>query len=138
MGVSSLTSHTKYKKHQLKESGMSTATVSFFAAKSVPGTSSTTKPSSSKRITVEDFVVSFNVLKAEIKWSLKVLMSYFSFRSYERIGNLFADMFSDSEAAKKFSLGRTKCSYFVNFGTHLILRKCSFTMYRNHLFLLCH
>ena len=42
MGVSSLTSHKKYKKHQLKESGMSTATVSFFAAKSVPGTSSTT------------------------------------------------------------------------------------------------
>ena len=47
MRVSSLTSHMKYKKHQLKEFGMSTATVSFFAAKSVPGTSSTTKPSSS-------------------------------------------------------------------------------------------
>ena len=42
MGVSSLTSHKKYKKHQLKESGMSIATVSFFAAKSVPGTSSGT------------------------------------------------------------------------------------------------
>ena len=41
MGVGSLTSHMKYKKHQLKESGMSTATVSFFAATSVPGTSST-------------------------------------------------------------------------------------------------
>ena len=116
MGVSSLTSHMKYKKHQLKESGMSTATVSFFAAKSVPGTSSATKPSSSKRTTVEDYVVSANVLNAEIKWSLKEVMSYFSFRSCERIRNLFADMLSDSETANKFSLGRAKCSYFVNFG----------------------
>ena len=90
MGVGSLTSHMKYKKHQLKESGMSTATVSFFAATSVPGTSSTAKPSSSKRTMAEDFVVSANVLNAEIKWSLKVVMSYFSFRSCERKGNLFA------------------------------------------------
>ena len=95
---------------------MSAATVSFFATKSVPGTSNATKPSSSKRTTVEDFVVSANVLNAEIKWSLKVVMSYFSFRSCERIGNLFTNMFSDSETANKFSLGRTKCSYFFNFG----------------------
>ena len=90
VGVGSLTNHMKYKKHQLKESGMSTATVSFFAATSVPGTSSTAKPSSFKRTMAEDFVVSANVLNAEIKWSLKVVMSYFSFRSCERIGNLFA------------------------------------------------
>ena len=64
MGVSSLTSH-------MKEFGVSAATVSFFAAKSVPDTSSTTEPSSSKRTTVKDFVVSANVLNAEIKWSLK-------------------------------------------------------------------
>ena len=29
---------------------------------------------------------------------------------------MFADKFSDSETAKKFSFGRNRCSYFVNFG----------------------
>ena len=65
---------------------------------------------------MEDCVVSANVLNAEIKKSLKVVMFYFSFCSCERTGNLFAYMFSDSETVKKFSLGRTNCSYFVNFG----------------------
>ena len=53
---------------------------------------------------MEDFVVTAKVLNAEIKKSLKVVMFYFSFCSCERIGNLFAYMFSDSETAKKFSL----------------------------------
>ena len=81
---------------------------------------------------MEDFVVSANVLNAEMKKSLKVVMFYFSFCSCERIGNLFTYMFSDSETAKKFSLGRTNCSYLI-LALHLILRQ-SFTMCRNHLF----
>ena len=138
IGVSSLTSHVKYEKHQLKEPRMSTATVSFFAAKSVPSTSSSTKPSSSKRATVEDFIVSANVLNAEIKWSLKVVMSYFSFCSCERIGNLFAGMFSDSETAKKYSLGRTKCSYFVKFDIAPHFKTMLFHNVQKYLFLLNH
>ena len=59
------------------------------------------------------------------------------FCSCERIGNLFADKFSDSETAKKFSLGRNRCSYFVNlviaphFKTMLLhnIQKLPFFMY---------
>ena len=46
-------------------------------------------------------------------WTLKVIMSNFSCRSCPLKPVLFSVMFSDSEIAKEFSLGKTKVSYTI-------------------------
>ena len=43
-------------------------------------------------------------------------MSHFSFRSCAELSELFQVMFSDSEIASEFTLGKTKCSYLINYG----------------------
>lgn len=123
MGVSSLTSHASYKKHKQKKSESKNSKTSslFFKKLTTPliedrGTSTKNNTVASSSKTLDESLISFNVLHAEIKWCLKVVKSNFSFRSCDRINNLFIDMFSDSVIAKKIQLGRTKCAYFVNFG----------------------
>ena len=56
------------------------------------------------------------VLSSEILWAIQACMSHFSYRSCSELGDLFHRMFPDSQIAKKFSLGRTKCAYLVSFG----------------------
>ena len=56
------------------------------------------------------------VRNAEILWTLKVVMSKMSLRSYEQIKCLFSAMFSDSKIAESFQLGKTKCGYYVTYG----------------------
>ena len=55
-------------------------------------------------------------LKAEIIWSLEVLMPNYSFNSCANNSHLFAVMFEDSQIAQSFSLGSTKLSYNITFG----------------------
>ena len=55
-------------------------------------------------------------IKAEIMWTLKVLMSNHSFRSCEEKSSLFTAMFPDSEITRHFSLGRNKVSYNLTYG----------------------
>ena len=57
-----------------------------------------------------------NSLNAEILWALKVVLSHFSFRSCAELSELFQVMFSDSEIASEFTLGKTKCSYLISYG----------------------
>ena len=56
-----------------------------------------------------------SILNPEIKWSMKVAQSHFSFRSCIDLNKLFY-MFPDSEIAQKFQLGKMKCTYLVNYG----------------------
>ena len=49
-------------------------------------------------------------------WCLKIALSHSLLRSYENISNLFSVIFSDSDIAKSFSVGKTKCEYYINFG----------------------
>ena len=43
-------------------------------------------------------------------------MLHFSYRSCSEMAQLFQCMFPDSQIAKKFSIGKTKCSYLASFG----------------------
>ena len=65
---------------------------------------------------IEDFQIPALVVKAEIVWALKVVMSHFSLRSCLELNDLFKYMFPDSQIASKFSLSKTKCSYIINLG----------------------
>ena len=62
-------------------------------------------------------MIKTEILKSEIFWFLEVLMSDYSFMSCANKSNLFAVMFEDSQIAQSFSLGSTKLSYNITFGT---------------------
>ena len=64
---------------------------------------------------IEDFQIPALVVKAEIVWALKIVMSHFLLRSYLELNDLFK-LFSNSQIVSKFSLSKTKCSYIINFG----------------------
>ena len=61
-------------------------------------------------------VIKSAVTKAGILWCLKTVLSHSSFCSCENIPNLFSVVFSDSDIAKSFFVGKTKCAYYINFG----------------------
>ena len=63
-----------------------------------------------------------NSINAEILWTLKVIINYFSFRSYIDLDKIFKAMFSDSEITEQFKLSKTKCGYFINFGIALVFK----------------
>lgn len=65
---------------------------------------------------IVDSLVKDNVLLAEMRWCLHVVMEKHSFRSCEQLGDLFRAMFPNCHEAEKFTLGKTKCGYFINFG----------------------
>ena len=59
---------------------------------------------SSSQQTVDCMLIKHETIKAEIMWTLKVLMSNHSFRSCEEKLSLFTAMFPDSESARNFAL----------------------------------
>ncbi|KAJ8879024.1 hypothetical protein PR048_019630 [Dryococelus australis] len=62
------------------------------------------------------YYIKEDVTRAEIVWALKVVDSRYSKSSCYDISDLFSFMFPDSNIAKQFSLGETKCSYVINHG----------------------
>ena len=129
MGTSALTSHSKGKKHKDKEISSKSLPVSFFAKKKSNVVSLTVSdsdqdqcPSSSssdvqhkKQCTLPTFVLNSSVTEAEILWAIRTVLTHSSQRFCDGLSKLFVRMFSDSVIAKSFTLGRTKCSYFINF-----------------------
>ena len=57
----------------------------------------------------------FRVTCADILWVIKCVMSHNSFYLCDNI-KLLSTMFKDSEIASGMALGRTNCSYLINFG----------------------
>ena len=66
--------------------------------------------------TISSFLAKDAALEAEILWSIKTVVDHYSCNSSEKTNLLFARMFSDSDIAKKFSCGKTKCGYLIKFG----------------------
>ena len=64
---------------------------------------------------MDSYVAKKSVIKAEIIWVLKHVMSGFSLGSCDAISDSFKEMFPDSKIANKFSLARTKCSYMITY-----------------------
>ena len=56
------------------------------------------------------------VMKAEITWSLKVVMSGYSYKSCNDIVDILKLMDSDSDVFKKMSLKEDKVSYIISHG----------------------
>ena len=133
MGRSALNSHAKGKKHKEKEDSRKSLPITFFRQETVdkPSTSKqsadTSKEQSNEaqvifpqqklsQCTLPFMMLTSNVTEAEILWAIWTCLTHSSLRSCDGISKLFSRMFSDSNIAKSFSLARTKCGYFINFG----------------------
>ena len=64
---------------------------------------------------MNSYIAKESVIKAEIIWVLKNIMSGFSLRSCDGISDCFKEVFPDSKITNKFSLARTKCSYMITY-----------------------
>jgi hypothetical protein len=82
----------------------------------VSGKSESTAPKPSASASVQSLAMDVQVVHAEILWCLKMVQHHLSMRSAEGVGDLFAHMFPDSRVVEKFTLGRTKASYVINYG----------------------
>lgn len=56
------------------------------------------------------------MLSPEVLWAIETLTVHSSSNSSAGTDKLFAKMFPDSQIAKQFQRGKTKCSYISNFG----------------------
>ena len=65
---------------------------------------------------LNDYVKDANTTKVEILWTFKTVMSKSSLRSCEQLKHLFVAMFPDTTIAKSFTLGKTKCGYYITYG----------------------
>ena len=114
MGERAFKSYAKGKKHcdryalYIQGSRINFTSVSKGSAES-PGESSICTCSSN----LDKFVVPEAATDAEIRWCLKSVSSY-SFRSCDRLVDLFSSMFPESTIAEKLCLQKDKCAYFVN------------------------
>lgn len=111
MGIRAVVSHSTGKKHLSFTTSYKTS--NFFKTNQTPPASLQVAESSK---TIESFLTSTSTLNSEILWALKVVTSHFSFRSCIGLNHLFKVMFPDSDIAKNFALGKTKCAYLINFG----------------------
>ena len=133
MGLSAVKSHSIGKKHvkKLKQRKGTVENISSFLKQSrteevnVSGSEKSTsdinincddekdRPSTSTRpITVS----TDERWTAEIIWAMKVVFSHFSYKSCTDIEKLFRKMFPDSQIAKEFTCGASKCAYIVCYG----------------------
>ena len=62
------------------------------------------------------YVTGESVVKAEILWAIRSVMSHFSFRASSNIRGLFHNMFPDRAIAKNFACGIAKIKYLICFG----------------------
>ena len=114
-GIKALDVHTEGKGHKEKRKKTDNQSKLTSVAKNSEETlEETVRPKQHEKI--DTMMIKTGTLKAEIIWSLEVLMPNYSFNSYANNSHLFAVMFEDSQIAQSFSLGSTKLSYNITFG----------------------
>lgn len=62
------------------------------------------------------YILKDSVLSAEVLWSCKTVTSHYSCASSADTDKLFQVMFPDSQIARQFKCGATKCDYLIRFG----------------------
>ena len=112
-GISALDIHATGKKHLLKCPGKNQARIELTSPKENQP-DSVSEPVHQSSVT--SFITKEETVKAEIRWTLETLQSNYSFNSCSQKSELFAAMFSDSTIAKQFSMGKTKCAYYLTYG----------------------
>lgn len=78
--------------------------------------------------TLNNFVTSELVTKAEILYALAQIVTKGSLREFELVAELFPIMFPDNNIAKKFSMHKNKLSYVITHGLGPYLQE-ELTMY---------
>ena len=71
---------------------------------------------SKKSESLDDLLLKNDVINAEILWCLKLLVGHLSYNSCSNISKIFKIMFSRSDVARQFSLGKTKARYMILYG----------------------
>ena len=66
------------------------------------------------RNTFASFSLDEQVIRAELRWVLKMVDSGYSFKSAENIPQLLSLMDKESKIFPKMTLGRQKCGYYRN------------------------
>ena len=87
-----------------------------------PHSSHQEKSSTSQQLS-KTYVRGKSVTKAEILWSMKSVLSHFSFHVSSHIGGLFQNMFPDSAIIMKFAWFKTKMNSLICFGIGPYLRE---------------
>ena len=112
-GVKALESHAKSAKHRQRLPKPGGSTISFPSSSK---TSQSVKISTLKQTSIVDVSAKQLATKAEIMWSIDVVLSNYSFNSVSNKSYLFCKMFPGSKIVENFSFGETKCTYFVCLG----------------------
>ena len=114
-GIKALEVHAEGKGRQEKRKQIDNQSKLTFVAKNSEETlEETVRPKQQEKS--DTMMIKTATLKAEIIWSLEVLMSNYLFKSCANKSDLFAVMFEDSQIAQSFSLGSTKRFYNITFG----------------------
>ena len=120
MGKLALKSHASGKKHCERLALYSqTSRISFTPISKPqppPSVPIQTPDNCCKISTLDSYVMLYSVRDAEIRWTLKNVLSSFSFCSCDGLSGLFKAMFPDSAVAEKFSLQKDKCVYYLSYG----------------------
>lgn len=67
-------------------------------------------------VSIYGFAANDSVIKAEIVWALKCVMSHYSMNSSKDMKTVLQLMFPDSIIAKKITIGSSKLSYMICYG----------------------
>lgn len=119
-GVSALYSHQKGKTHVDIVKGKSENRIgSFFQKKvEIPNTTQPDKAAVSTCKKPPRYVVSDDVLEAEIVWCLHLVQSHHSYRSCDPLSAVFQRMFKNSPIAEQFQLKKDKARYLIIYGIY--------------------
>lgn len=101
-----------------KEESSTTETLTIPLPPDAPSSSHSSQqegPGTSQQL-LQTYLKGESVLKAEVLWAMKSVLSHFSFRASADIGGVFQNMFPDSAIAKKFTYGKTKMNYLIFVG----------------------
>ena len=109
-GEAALKCHAAGQKHKDK-SAVTIGGIKRHTAAPITTTDAVTKKTQSSIENVFEIRRTDNIRNTEIRWCLKVVESRYSQSSCDEIVKLFAEMFPDSEIAKKMTSGRTKGGY---------------------------
>ena len=131
MGVNVLDSHAKVRKYcDIAKNRSAGLHCSFFRKEEKPAVSTVEKDSKeickdgkTVKGKLDDYLLDDSIINVEILWILKCVMGHFSFSSCAKINSLFSAMFKDSQIAAKMNFGKTKCSYFINYGLAPYIKK---------------
>ena len=117
LSVTALDIHPKGQKYSLKSPAVGQSKIMFTPSENEneKQMNDPNKENSKVQATIDSLLIKDNTMKAEICWALESLMSSYSYNSCSA-SQLFSAMFSDSDIAEKFSMGKTKCAYYVMHG----------------------